>query len=118
MNWNKEFINYINVLQEDVYLACREKGFWPAGGPKDQFVLGTKIALMHEELSELLTALRHDPHADSEHIPDFTAEEEELADIIIRVFDYSAARECRLGSAILAKIEYNEGRPHKHGKAF
>ena len=41
--------------------------------------------------------------------------EEELADVIIRIMDYSQARNLRVAEAILAKIEYNEGRSEKHG---
>jgi len=43
-------------------------------------------------------------------------EEEELADIIIRVLDLAGQRNIDLGRAVLVKMAYNSTRPHKHGK--
>lgn len=45
-----------------------------------------------------------------------TNEEEELADICIRIGDYAGYRGIDLGAAILAKMKYNSSRPHMHGK--
>lgn len=89
------------------------KGWWK-GDRND----GEMIALMHSELSEALEALRHG-NPRSEHIPDFTGLEEELADVVIRILDYAGAKNLRLGEAIFAKIAFNVGRPYMHGgKAF
>ena len=44
-----------------------------------------------------------------------TNEEEELADICIRIADYCGYRNIDLGAAILAKMDYNATRPHMHG---
>jgi hypothetical protein len=55
----------------------------------------------------------------SGHIPEFTAAEEELADLVIRVMDFAAGRGHRLAEAILAKHAFNAHRPRMHGgKAF
>jgi NTP pyrophosphatase (non-canonical NTP hydrolase) len=75
------------------------------------------IALMHEELSEALWALRHD-RPKSEKIPDYENLEEELADVVIRICDYCHTEQLDLAGAIYAKLKYNAGRPLKHGKAF
>jgi len=75
---------------------------------------GELIALMHSELSEALEAMRHGDKP-SEHIPDFSGVEEELADVVIRIMDYAAARGHRVAEAIGAKIAYNQFRSYKHG---
>lgn len=80
---------------------------------------GEKVALMHSELSEALEAMRlPEKLTPSAKIPAFSQVEEELADLFIRLGDYAAAFELNLGAAIVAKHEYNRGRPVKHGKTF
>lgn len=100
------------VVQRDVHANAVEKGFWE--GERND---GELIALMHSELSEALEALRHDNPPDDK-IPEFSGEEAELADTIIRIMDYAEAKGLRIPEAILAKMEYNAGRGHKHGKQF
>ena len=75
---------------------------------------GIGISLMHAELSECLEAYR-EGNPKSEHIPQFSAVEEELADVIIRVLDHATARHYKIGAAVLAKMMFNEDRPVKHG---
>lgn len=105
--------NAIPCLIDRVHHNAVNKGFWE--GQRND---AEQIALMHSELSECLEAMRDDPNAPSEKIPAFSKVEEELADAVIRIMDYCGGRDLDLLGAILAKMEYNEGRPHKHGKRF
>jgi hypothetical protein len=76
------------------------------------------ICLMHSELSEALEHLRdgHDPGASfvtEAGKPDGPAIE--MADVLIRVFDYAGRYGIDLQAALEAKQSYNEGRPYQHG---
>lgn len=83
-----------------------------------------KIVLMHTELSEAVEGLRKGK-AD-EHLPQFSSETVELADALIRIFDYAGARQLPIGAAFVAKMAYNavredhkpEARNAAGGKAF
>lgn len=76
-----------------------------------------KLMLVVTELAEVCEGLRHG-NPKSDKIPEFNAAEEEYADAIIRILDHCAARNWRVGDAIVAKLAFNRGRPFKHNKAF
>lgn len=109
-----EILATFRHLQCSANRIAVEHGFWE-GDRND----GEMIALMHSELSEMLEALRHDGlNTPSEHIPEFSAVEEEAADLVIRLLDFCEGRGVRLGEAIIEKMSFNNGRPKKHGKKF
>lgn len=73
-----------------------------------------KLMLIVSELSEALDAIRKGNQPDS-HIPQFTGEEAELADAVIRIANMAGDDGSRLAEAIVEKSKYNDARPHRHG---
>lgn len=102
-----------NELANLIHQNAVSKGFWDYN--ESEYVSFYKnISLIHAELSEAVEAMRHG-NKPSEHIPEFSGLEEEFADTIIRILDYSVAHKLRLFDAIQAKIKYNSGREHMYG---
>lgn len=86
---------------------------------------GEMIALIHSELSECLEGVRKS--ISDTHLPQYSMELVELADTVIRVFDYVEGHKLgSLGPVILNKIIYNrrrvdhqlEARELANGKKF
>lgn len=95
----------INQLCKQAYETAKSKGW------HDKPVeTGTKLALIHSEVSEALEA---DRKGDKENFA------EELADVCIRIFDLCGSEDIDLEKAILDKMERNKQRSYKHGgKAY
>ena len=111
--FRKNFTEAVRTMQHAVHENAVAHGWWDS--PRED---GTILMLVVSELAEMLEAMR-DGGGESKKIPGFSCEEEELADAVIRIFDFAGRKNYRLGAAILAKHEFNKTRPHKHGgKAF
>jgi hypothetical protein len=119
----------INELCKKAYENAEEKGFWEDMqiirdyrefiGNIDYLddnsktlinnAIGNRLMLIVSELGEALEALRHN---DGDNF------KEELADVAIRLADLCGGLEIDLESEIERKMQINEQRPYKHGKAF
>ena len=91
------------------------KGWWDGVDDADAIV-PEKLCLIHSEVSEALESYRNGE--DMLWITDFGKPEgllAELADVVIRCADLSEALGLDLGSAMSAKMDYNDTRPHRHG---
>lgn len=114
------------MQNQDLAIWCAEahrlaigKGFWgkdPDAVIDEPNILAAKIALMHSELSELLEAIRENPDAPCGKNVNLTREEEEVADLFLRLADFCGQRGIDLGLVAMRKHEYNKTRPAMHGK--
>lgn len=102
------FVSAINQVAKTIRDTAIEKGFDYKDAPM-------QIALMHSELSEALEALRLPEMPKDDKVPEYTALEVELADVVSRVLGFANDNGLRVAEALLAKCEYNKTRPPKHG---
>ncbi len=108
-------------LQNEVWKTAEEKG-WHEGRPVE---FGEFVALCHSELSESLEIFRKSGNvgiAKTEMAPtiDYGVEKPvgipiELADVIIRILDYSETHGINIQEAIEMKLAFNKTRSHRHG---
>lgn len=91
---------------------CRDLNhrWWcdPATGEPKERNVGEMFALMHSELSEALEA--HRKGLMDTHLPDRPGLEVELADLLIRVFDFAGEHGLDLDGAVAEKLAYNAQR--------
>ena len=104
-NLKEKMNKSINQLCDEAYATARSKGWH-----EEERETGTLLALVHSEVSEALEA---DRKGDQEKF------EEELADVLIRIFDLCGSKGIDLEDAIETKMEKNKARSYKHGgKAY
>ena len=102
--------NALAMLQELCFARSHAAGWWndEQGVPLDResgSVRGMKLALVHSEISEALEGERTGlPDDKLAHRP---MAEVELADAIIRIFDYAGACQYDIAGALFEKLAYN-----------
>ena len=91
----------IASIAKEIHENAKDHGWWDK-----QREIPELLCLVHSETSEALEAYRNH---DKENFA------EELADIVIRVFDMAEGLEVDIQAEILKKHEINKKRPFRHG---
>ncbi len=91
----------IKEIAEEIHENFKKKGFWDDTRP-----IPETLMLITTEVSEAMAAFRA---KDQDNF------REELADIVIRVFDAAEGYGIDIENEIIKKHEFNKSRPHKHG---
>ncbi len=113
----KEREEVINTLVCECHNAMLKQGFWEPTNPECS--IGSKLMLIVTEMGEFYEKYRKDDLTPDEHCPGFSNQTIEIADLFLRLFDLTGGLGIKyLGEAIIAKKNYNETRPYKHGKRF
>ncbi len=107
--------NTINELVKNSYSNALEHGWHD-----EPRTVGDLICLMHSELSEALEEYRNGKLPAEIYYNQTKPQKPEgipieLADCIIRIFDFCGLHDIDLQQALTIKMEYNKTRPYRHG---
>ena len=105
----------LNDLARDCHADNQHWWHDPATGARLDRNKGELLALVHSEVSECLEGERKDLM--DTHLPHRKMAEVELADILIRVFDYAGAFGYDLDGSVAEKRAFNKQRPDHKAEA-
>lgn len=121
------YAQFFDDLADEISQISEQKGFWEYPWCNDDTMLMmTKLGLVHTEISEALE--KHRKFYEGEETSSIsgmtpTQEQEfseEMADAVIRILDiigfYGLGED--FGDIMIAKIQKNRERPHRHGKRY
>jgi hypothetical protein len=100
----------LEVAKIICHSASVKAGWWndlQTGAPLDRNA-GELLCLIHSEVSEAMEGERKDLMDDK--LPNRPMVEVELADALVRIFDYAGAKGLDIAGALIEKMQYNQSR--------
>lgn len=106
---------HINDCVKEAYENAKEKGWHDTNRS-----IGDLLCLMHSEISEALEEHRNARYPTEVYYNENKPTKPEgigveLADCVIRIFDFCGLYDIDLEELIKIKMEYNRTRPQRHG---
>jgi len=113
---DKKVLEAIEILAYQIDEGNNKKGF------NESFSLDKALLLVHGEISEAVEELRSGHNSNEVYYNTGSLKPEgfpvEVCDAIIRLLHICARCDIQLATVMQMKMEYNETRQYKHGKAF